>query len=351
MKPMPPTLTLTLAAASLTLAAASVADDSALRDKAKSAGLEPVPTELREVRDNPITPEKIDLGRMLFFDPRLSASGVISCNTCHNLGTGGDDNVPTSIGHGWQTGPRNSPTVLNAVFNKAQFWDGRAEDLKEQAKGPIQASVEMANDPASVVKALNSMPEYVERFTQSFPGEAEPVSFDNMAKAIEAFEVTLVTPHSPFDNWLAGDDGAMTAAQKQGLEVFIERGCTACHAGINFGGQDYFPFGLIQRPGAEILPPEDKGRFEVTQTASDEYVFRAAPLRNIALTAPYFHSGAVWDLKQAVAVMGTAQLGTEISDEEADLIVSFLEALTGEQPRVEYPILPVETASTPKPRL
>lgn len=330
---------------------AAVADDAALRDQSTSAGLKPVPYGLQPVSDNPLTREKIELGRMLFFDPRLSASGFISCNSCHNLGTGGDDNMPTSVGHGWQTGPRNSPTVLNAVFNAAQFWDGRAADLKEQAKGPVQAGVEMANTPEAVVVTLNSMPEYVERFGRAFPGEDEPVSFDNMAKAIEAFEVTLVTPNAPFDQWLEGNDGALSDKQKAGLGLFLDKGCAACHSGINFGGQDYYPFGLIKRPGADILPPEDKGRFQVTETASDEYVFRAAPLRNIALTAPYFHSGQIWDLEQAVAVMGTAQLGTELTDEEAATIAEFLRSLTGEQPVVEYPLLPVETAATPKPQL
>ena len=145
-----------------------------------------------------------------------------------------------------------------------------------------------------------------------------------MAKAIEAFEVTLVTPNAPFDRFMEGDDDAMTAEQKAGLALFIERGCTACHTGVNVGGQSYFPFGLIKRPGADILPPNDKGRFQVTNSASDEYVFRAAPLRNTALTAPYFHSGQVWDLKQAVAVMGTAQLGSEIDDEQAGKIAAFL---------------------------
>lgn len=348
---MTKTTLLTLAVAAGLAAGTAVASDDNLREKARSAGLEPIPAELQQVADNAITPEKIELGRMLFFDPRLSASGLISCNTCHNLGTGGDDNLTTSVGHGWQKGPRNAPTVLNAVFNKAQFWDGRAEDLKAQAKGPIQAGVEMANKPENVVAALKSMPEYVERFGSAFPGEDDPVTFDNMAKAIEAFEVTLVTPASPFDNWLAGDDAALSADQKLGLDLFIGKGCTACHSGVNFGGQDYYPFGLIKKPGADVLPPDDKGRFSLTKTASDQYVFRAAPLRNIALTAPYFHSGQVWDLKQAVSIMGVAQLGTKLDEEEAEYVAQFLQALTGEQPKVEYPILPVETADTPKPIL
>ena len=308
-----------------------------------------IPSVLPAVNDNPVTKAKIDLGRALFFDPRLSASGIFSCNSCHNLATGGDDNLETSIGHGWQKGPRNAPTVLNAVLNKAQFWDGRAEDLKAQAKGPIQAGVEMASTPDRVIATLNSMPTYGEWFRQAFSGEASPVTFDNVAKAIEAFEVTLLTPASPFDRWLEGDDTAMSEQQKTGLGLFMDRGCSACHSGANFGGHDYYPFGVVERPGSDILPEQDKGRFAVTKTVDDEYVFRAAPLRNVALTAPYFHSGKVWDLKQAVAVMGSAQLGAELTDDETTAIAAFLTALTGELRPVEYPLLPAETATTPRP--
>lgn len=307
-----------------------------------------LPSTTPAVANNPITPDKIALGKALFFDPRISASGVFSCNSCHNLATGGDDNLETSIGHGWQKGPRNAPTALNAVFNVAQFWDGRAEDLKAQAKGPVQAGVEMANTPVQVVATLKSMPQYVEWFKAAFPGEEDPVTFDNFAKAIEAFEATLVTP-APFDAFLNGDDAAMTAEQQKGLALFIDKGCSSCHAGINVGGEGYFPFGLIEKPGADVLPVNDKGRFAVTNTADDSYVFRAAPLRNVALTAPYFHSGKVWNLKQAVAVMGTAQLGEELKDEEVDLIVAFLDSLTGKIPEVSYPVLPAETDATPRP--
>jgi cytochrome c peroxidase len=215
----------------------------------------------------------------------------------------------------------------------------------------VQAGVEMANQPEQVVVTLKSMPAYVERFGRAFPGEDDPVTFDNMAKAIEAFEVTLVTPNSPFDQFLEGNDGALNDEQKAGLTLFIDKGCASCHYGVNVGGQDYFPFGLIKRPGADILPPGDKGRFQVTETASDEYVFRAAPLRNIAITAPYFHSGQIWDLEQAVAVMGTAQLGAKLTDDEVVTIAAFLRSLTGEQPVVEYPLLPLETAETPRPEL
>jgi cytochrome c peroxidase len=307
-----------------------------------------LPSTTPAVRDNVITPAKIDLGKALFFDPRMSASGVFSCNSCHNLATGGDDNMPTSIGHGWQKGPRNSPTVLNAVFNEAQFWDGRADDLKAQAKGPVQAGVEMANTPENVVATLNSMPQYVEWFQASFPEEADPVTFDNFAKAIEAYEATLITP-APFDSFLNGDEAALSDEQKTGLQLFMDKGCASCHNGINLGGNGYYPFGLIEKPGADILPEGDKGRFAVTETADDEYVFRASPLRNIDQTAPYFHSGLVWDLKVAVQIMGESQLGEDLSDEEADQIVAFLGSLTGKVPEVVYPILPAETASTPRP--
>ncbi|MCD2181410.1 cytochrome-c peroxidase [Rhizobium sp. GN54] len=329
---------------------AAVASDPAPADLRQTA-LEifrPLPSTVPAVRDNRITPEKIALGKALFFDPRMSASGVFSCNSCHNLGTGGDDNLETSIGHGWQKGPRNAPTVLNSVFNVAQFWDGRAEDLKAQAKGPVQAGVEMANTPLQVVATLNSMPQYVAWFKAAFPGESDPVTFDNFAKAIEAFEATLITP-APFDAYLNGDDEAMSVEAKQGLQLFIDKGCASCHGGINVGGEGYYPFGLVERPGADVLPEGDRGRFAVTNTVDDTYVFRAAPLRNVEHTAPYFHSGKVWDLKEAVTLMGETQLGEELASEDADLIVAFLHALTGTVPDVVYPILPAETRSTPKP--
>ena len=307
-----------------------------------------IPAQVDELRGKPLVASQVELGRMLWFDPRLSRSHLITCNTCHSLGTGGADNVPVSIGHGWQKGPRNSPTVLNAVFNAAQFWDGRAADLAEQAKGPVQASVEMNSTPELVVETLESIPQYVEHFREAFGGE-RPVSFDNMALALEAFESTLVTPDSRFDRWVLGDDSALDATERRGLEAFVSTGCASCHNGRNFGGQTYFPFGVIERPGAEILPAGDKGRFTVTNTATDEYVFRASPLRNVELTAPYFHSGQVWDLDQAVAIMGSSQLGRELTADEARDIAAFLRTLTGRQPEVTYPVLPPSSATTPKP--
>lgn len=337
----------TLAAAGLLVMAAGASADELQKRAAQQ--FSPIPKYPPVIDGNEMTDDKITLGKMLFFEPRLSASHLISCNTCHNVGMGGHDYLPVAIGHGWQKGPRNSPTVYNAVFNAAQFWDGRAADLAEQAKGPVQAGVEMSSTPKRVEDTLNSMPEYVERFRRAFPGEEDPVSFDHMATAIEAYEATLITPDAPFDRYLRGDTDALDTQEQRGLALFMDRGCVSCHSGINLGGQNYFPFGLVSRPDGEILPSGDKGRFAVTETESDEYVFRAAPLRNIALTAPYFHSGAVWDLEEAVAVMGTAQLGTELDEDEVTDITAFLHTLTGEVPTVTYPELPPSTDTTPRP--
>lgn len=324
------------------------ADDAAVLKKAQTL-FKPVPQAPVNLKGNPSSPAKVELGKLLFFDPRLSSSWLISCNTCHNLALGGVDLQETSVGHGWQKGPRNSPTVLNAVFNIAQFWDGRAKDLMTQAMGPIQAAVEMNSTPDRTVKTLRSIPEYVDRFSKAFPGEASPVTFENMARAIEAFEATLLTPHSRFDKYLTGQASALNATEKRGLELFVTKGCSNCHSGVNLGGTGYFPFGVVEKPGSEILPTDDKGRFAVTSTASDQYVFKSPSLRNIALTPPYFHSGKVWDLRQAVAIMSTSQLGAKMSDADIDAITAFLKTLTGDQPKIEYPLLPAHTKDTPQP--
>ncbi|HEX9079210.1 MAG TPA: cytochrome-c peroxidase [Desulfuromonadaceae bacterium] len=311
----------------------------------------PVPDKPPALKGNPATPAKVELGAKLYFDPRLSRSQLISCNTCHNAGLGGADLQATSTGHGWQKGPRNAPTVLNSVYNIAQFWDGRAKDLAEQAKGPVQASVEMNNTPDQVLKTLNSMPEYVRLFKAAFPADANPVSFDNMARAIEVFEATLITPGARFDRYLKGSRTALSAREADGLKLFMDKGCAACHGGLNLGGNSYHPFGVVSMPAEAILPRGDKGRFAVTKSSSDEYVFRAPSLRNVAITAPYFHSGAVWSLKEAVAVMGSAQFGIQLSDHETEAITAFLGSLTGRQPRIVYPILPPSSDTTPHPTL
>ncbi len=320
-----------------------------LMKKAQSL-FKPIPQKVSEVRRKLITPEQEGLGKMLYFDPRLSSSALISCNTCHNVGMGGVDYGEASIGHRWQKGPRNAPTVLNSVFNIAQFWDGRAKDLKQQAKGPMQAPVEMNNTPEEVVRTLKSMPGYVALFKKIFPGQADPVTFDNAAEAIAAFEATLITPNSPFDLYLKGNNRALTASQKEGLKLFMDKGCARCHGGINMGGQAYYPFGLAERPPSEIIAG-DIGRYKITHSKSDQYVFKAPSLRNIALTPPYFHSGKVWDLKVAIKIMGAAQLGISLTSGEAGKIEDFLKATTGVQPEIEYPILPAPTNQTPRPKL
>ena len=327
----------------------SVYAEDALLQQAQSL-FKPIPASPPQMANNPITPEKIELGTMLFFDPRLSKSALISCNTCHNIGLGGADFQETSIGHGWQKGARNAPTVLNAIFNIAQFWDGRAPDLKEQAKGPVQAGVEMSSTPEHVVKTLSSMPGYVELFHKAFPGEANPVTFDNMAKAIEVFEATLLTPEAPFDQFLKGDAGALEPGEREGLSLFISKGCAACHSGLNMGGTGYFPFGVVEKPREEVTAG-DLGRFKLTGATTDQYVFKSPSLRNIALTMPYFHSGKVWRLSEAVALMGSAQLGISLSDAEVEKITAFLRTTTGVQPKVAYPILPVPTTETPLPQV
>jgi cytochrome c peroxidase len=309
----------------------------------------PVPNGAPALPDNAATPAKVALGKMLYFEPRLSQSHSISCNSCHMVGMGGVDLQETSLGHRWQHGGRNAPTVYNAVFDIAQFWDGRAKDLEQQAGGPLVNPVEMDMTKEHVVEQLKGIPGYVAVFAKAFPGAADSITFDNVSRAIAVFEATLITPNAPFDRYLKGNEKALDTKQKQGLAVFITKGCSACHNGINVGGGMYAPFGVVERPGADILPPADKGRFAVTKTASDEYVFRVPQLRNIALTAPYFHTGRVWDLRQAVAVMGSSQLGTTLSDDEVIQIVTFLGALTGDQPKVTLPILPPSVVTTPRP--
>jgi cytochrome c peroxidase len=312
---------------------------------------QPVPVAAPALPGNPATPAKVELGAQLFFDPRLSASHSISCNSCHNLGLGGVDGQETSIGHHWQRGGRNAPTVLNAVFNTAQFWDGRAKDLEAQAGGPMVNPIEMASPSAHVAEQLAQIPGYEKEFRKAFAGEAQPVTLANAQKAIAVFEATLITPNSPFDRFLRGDPKALDTAARAGLTLFIDKGCATCHNGINVGGGRYAPFGLVEKPSSEVRPEADKGRFAVTHTDSDEYVFKVPTLRNITLTAPYFHSGKVWDLKEAVGIMAASQLGAKLSDAEAESIVAFLGSLTGEQPHVIVPILPagVSTTSHPQP--
>ncbi|RAZ83068.1 cytochrome C peroxidase [Mesorhizobium hawassense] len=319
-----------------------------LLDEAKSQ-FDIVPKDPTDLEHNPATPEKLELGKMLFFETRLSKAHNISCNTCHQIGRGGADGRSTSLGHDWQHGGRNAPTVLNSAFNAAQFWDGRAADLEEQAGGPIAGPVEMGSTADQAVAQLKGIPGYVDAFGKAFPMDNDAVTYDNIKRALAAFEATLTTPNAPFDRYLEGDENALTAQQKEGLALFIDEGCSSCHNGRNVGGGMYARFGLAESPGQQLLPPADKGRAKVTKNPNDEYVFKVPTLRNIALTAPYFHSGRVWDLEQAVAVMGRAQLGIQLPDESVAKITAFLQALTGDQPQITYPNLPPSVTATPRP--
>jgi cytochrome c peroxidase len=288
---------------------------------------------------------RVELGKKLYFDPRLSKSGFISCNSCHNLSMGGTDNLPSSIGHGWQQGPINSPTVLNSSMNIAQFWDGRAADLKEQAAGPIANPGEMAFTHTLAVDVLSSIPAYVKEFKLVFG--AEEISIDHVTDAIAEFEKTLVTPNSRFDQWLLGDSGALTAQEMQGYELFKSSGCVACHNGPAAGGNSFQKMGLVQ-PYQTDNPAE--GLAAVTGDDADRYKFKVPTLRNVELTYPYFHDGAIHSLTEAVDIMGRLQLGREFTAEENAQIVAFLKALTGEQPTFTLPVLPPSTEKTPAPQ-
>ncbi|ADU97120.1 cytochrome-c peroxidase [Thermovibrio ammonificans] len=272
--------------------------------------------------DNALTPAKVKLGKMLYYDPRLSRSKLISCNTCHNLAIGGDDNLPTSRGDHWRTGGRNAPTTLNSGFLRVQFWDGRAPTLEAQAKGPIQAHVEMNSTPEIVVRRLKAIPEYVKLFKEAFPGEKDPVTFDNVAKAIAAFERTLNTPNSPFQRYLLGDENALTKEQKEGMALFVKFGCTACHNGPVLSDGQFHKFKWNN----------DLGRYRVTKNPADKYKFRTAQLLNVGVTAPYFHDGSVNSLEEAVKIMAQKELGKKLTDEQAEKIAAFLRSLTGEVP-------------------
>jgi cytochrome c peroxidase len=298
------------------------ADTAALRARAKA--LLGTPPPVAESTKNPVTDAKIDLGRMLYFDTRLSIDNDLSCNSCHQLDKFGVDNEKTSPGHKGQRGDRNSPTVYNAAFHFVQFWDGRAEDVEAQAKGPILNPVEMAmpSEP-EVIERLEAVAAYREAFAAAFPGEPSPINYDNLARAIGAFERKLVTP-SPFDDFLAGNDKALTTEQQQGLAVFLDTGCTVCHSGTVLGGQMYQKLGLVKP-----YPTEDPGRAKISGNEAERGFFKVPSLRNVEKTAPYFHDGSVATLEQASRLMAEHQLGRTLSDTDLTKLVAFLGSLTG----------------------
>jgi cytochrome c peroxidase len=286
----------------------------------------------------------VELGKKLFFDPRLSKSGFISCNSCHNLSMGGSDNLKSSIGHNWQKGPINSPTVLNSSLNVAQFWDGRALTLKDQAAGPIANPGEMASTHDLAVDVLKSIPGYVAEFKATFGSDT--VDIERVTQAIAAFEETLVTPNSRFDKWLKGDKRALTPTELAGYELFKDSGCTACHNGAAAGGNTFQKMGIVE-PYKSTSPAE--GRIAVTKEEADRFNFKVPTLRNVELTYPYFHDGEAATLAQAVDVMGRIQLGKKFTDKENMQIVAFLKTLTGDQPNFKMPILPPSSDKTPQP--
>lgn len=292
-------------------------------------GMGPLPAMVPDNAANPTTPAKVELGKMLYFDPALSKSGQFSCNSCHNLGTFGVDNQPTSIGHKWQRGGRNAPTVFNSAFWSRQFWDGRAPMLEDQAKGPPLNPVEMASLSEAEVVARLKESGYEPWFKKAFGDIPDVVSYENMARAIAAFERTLITPNAPFDKYARGE-GNIPDAAKRGMKKVVEIGCTSCHSGPLFTSNEFvrFAFG------------DDVGLKAVTGKDEDDHVFRVQSWRNTAMTAPYFNEGKVKTLNEAVRIMARIQLDTELSEAEVGDIVAFLETLTGEPPRVEFPLLP-----------
>jgi len=305
--------------------------------------------------DNPQTNEKVELGKILFFDPRLSSSGTISCNSCHNVMAGGDDNRPNSIGVKNQHGGRGAPTVWNAAFHSVQFWDGRAASLEEQAKGPVTNPIEMGmKDWDAVIKLLKEIPGYAPLFKAAF-GETDPITADNAAKAIAAYERTLITPNTPYDRYVNGDHAALSEQQVKGMQTFEEVGCSSCHSGMNFSGPKMemgsgffmkFPTYPAKNLESKYKFSKDLGRYEVTKQNADKNFWRIPTLRNVALTAPYFHNGKVTTLEEAVKVMGKLQLNKDLNEEQVQNLVAFLNALTGEFPPQTMPILPATPGQT-----
>ncbi|WP_428738725.1 cytochrome-c peroxidase [Sulfurimonas sp.] len=315
--------------------------------EAKDAGLAPIPNDKKALMKlidnpkNPITDAKVELGKKLYFDPRLSKSGFISCNSCHNLSEGGDDGLEAAVGHMWTVNPHhlNSPTVYNSVFNSIQFWDGRSPHLEDQAQGPMQAAPEMAATKQHVADVVSSMPEYVEAF-KSIYGKDVKIDIVKVADTIGVFERTLVTP-SRFDDFLNGNDKALTKAEQKGLQTFIQVGCTGCHTGVGIGG-DLNGFNVVN-----TYKYNDVGDFKGDANG----LVRVPTLRNITQTAPYFHNGMIKTLPAAIKEMGRVQLGADLTDTQVSEIETFLKSLDGRKPAISLPMLPASTAATPLPDL
>jgi cytochrome c peroxidase len=314
-----------------------------LLNDAKLAGLKPIPVnqkELSKLIENPnnkITKDKVELGKMLFFEPRISKSGLISCNTCHNLATNGVDGLSAAVGHKWTANPHglNSPTVYNAVFNDKQFWDGRNGDLESQAQGPIQAGPEMAASKEHVVNVVNSMPEYVSLFKKAYGSDVK-ITFEKITDTIAVFERTLVTP-SRYDSFLHGNKSALSDIEKKGLKTFIDKGCVSCHNGVGLGGSMQV-LGVVA-PYKYMNVGDFKGDVNG--------LVKVPTLRNISQTGPYFHNGQIKTLNEAIKEMGRIQLGINLTNTETNEIEAFLRSLDGKKPSITYPVLPHSTYKTP----
>ena len=299
--------------------------------------------------DNPTTPEKVELGQLLFMDPRFSSTGTVSCNSCHNVMLGGEDNRAVSMGVHGQTGGRSAPTVWNSGFSSAQFWDGRAATLEDQAKGPVVNPIEMGmGELEEAMNRVRDIPGYRAYFEKAFEGE-DPMTVDNAARAVAAYERTLITPNSPYDRYVKGDKKALTEQQIRGMNTFASVGCATCHSGAAFNGPVMkpgtgffmkFPVSADSKYTEQYRLEDDKGRFEVSGKQHDAAMWKVPTLRNVALTAPYFHNGAVKTLDEAVRVMASTQLNRELDSAQTADIVAFLNALTGEFPKQVLPQLP-----------
>ncbi len=332
---------LAIVAMLLPIATASAESDSAFLARARSlfAPLPPaIPTD-----DNPLSPEKVALGRMLFFEPRVSLDGTVSCARCHQPALYGTDALPRSIGVQSRVNPRNAPTVLNAALEVAAHWRGDRKSVEDQATQALVGPGSFGNPTyEAAVAKLRVIPGYADLFAKAFPGEREPVTPENWGKAIGAYERTLVTP-ARFDAFLAGDTAALTPHEREGLGEFLQLGCAGCHDGVGVGGAVFRKFGLFVNYWEVTRSANvDKGRFDVTHRDEDLYVFRVPSLRNVAMTPPYFHDGSVATLPEAVRVMAKVQLGRTLSDAQVDGLVAFLGSLTGPLPDgfATAPVLP-----------
>ena len=314
-----------------------------------------MPSQVPIPKDNPQTPAKIELGKQLFFDPRISVTGTVSCNSCHNIMSNGTDNRPVSAGAHGKLGSRNAPTVFNAALRSVQFWDGRAASLEEQAKGPQTNPMEMGMPSGeAVVGRIRAIPGYQQEFEKIFGG-SQPVTFEHIAQAIASFERTLITPGSAYDRFMAGDKSALSPAAHRGLKLMESVGCVSCHSGTQFNGPEQ-PMGTGFYMKFPLLPDSvyvkkysliaDSGRFEATHQDADRHMYVVQSLRNVEVTAPYFHNGSVRTLDEAVRVMARLQLNKTLTGGQVQDIVAFLDSLTGTFPQITLPRLPETPNST-----